>query len=258
MFERFSDDARAVVVLAQEEAHQLRHDYIGTEHLLLGLLRDQGPVGEVLGSLGIFVDAAREEVVRLVGDRPVHGARSIPFTPRAKKVLELAVRESLHLRNERVEPGHLLLGIVDENEGVAMAVLEQFRLDGQSVREALGARISPADERWERRSGPVSSRLLRRGPRRAARVVEERESRLLKERVATELEGLTTYAEAVAEQHRRDRSRSIATERAYISGSLTTLFHLGLISQEEHALWMEKLLEMSPPDEATGRFTQTD
>jgi ATP-dependent Clp protease ATP-binding subunit ClpA len=111
MFERFTERARQVVVLAQDESRMLKHNYIGTEHILLGLLREEhGQAARVLGSLGITVEEVRAQVVRIVGlgDEPTEA--NIPFTPRAKKVLELALREALSLGHDYIGTEHILLG----------------------------------------------------------------------------------------------------------------------------------------------------
>jgi len=138
VFERFNESARQLVVLAQDEARALRHNYIGTEHILLGLLREQeGLAARVLGSLGITLDEVRARVVRIVGqgDDPTTG--QIPFTPRAKKVLELSLREALSLGYQYIGTEHILLGIVRENEGVAARILLDFDADAEKIREKI-------------------------------------------------------------------------------------------------------------------------
>src|SRR5690349_21499169 len=124
MFERFTERARRVVVFAQEEARDLNHNYIGTEHLLLGLMRDADSVAvRALRELDIGQDAVREQVTEIIGrgKRPPSG--HIPFTPRAKKVLELSLREALQLNHNYIGTEHILLGLVGEGEGVAAQVL---------------------------------------------------------------------------------------------------------------------------------------
>src|SRR4051812_26594165 len=124
MFERFTERARQVVVLAQEEARTLKHNYIGTEHILLGLLREEeGLAARVLESLDITVERVRAQVVRIVGSGEEVTSGQIPFTPRAKKVLELALREALSLGHNYIGTEHILLGLVRENEGVAARIL---------------------------------------------------------------------------------------------------------------------------------------
>src|SRR4051794_7350331 len=115
MFERFTERARQVVVLAQDEARELRHNYIGTEHLLLGLLREEdGLAARVLATVDITIEEVRTQVARIVGQGDEVSAGQIPFTPRAKKVLELALREGLTLGHNFIGTEHLLLGLVRE------------------------------------------------------------------------------------------------------------------------------------------------
>lgn len=138
MFERFTERSRQVMVLAQEEARTLSHDYIGTEHLLLGLLREEeGLAARVLDNLGIAVERTRAQIVRIVG--PGEGARrdQIPFTPRAKKVCDLAVREALALGHNYIGTEHLLLGLVRESEGVAARILLDFDADSEKIRNEV-------------------------------------------------------------------------------------------------------------------------
>ena len=144
MFERFTEGARQVVALAQEEAVALGHNYIGTEHLLLGLLReDEGVAARVLASLGMDVEGTRVQVARIVGEGTEATFAQIPFTPRTKKVLELALRESLRLGDDYIGSGHLLLGLVREGEGVANRILRDAGAEAAHVRkqvvEALAA-----------------------------------------------------------------------------------------------------------------------
>ena len=135
MFERFTAQAREVIVLAQEEAVALRHNYIGTEHLLLGLLRiDDGPAARVFSSFGVTLDEARRMVARVVGPGEVEPAGQIPFTPRSKNVLELAFREALRLQSSDVGPEHILLGLAREGEGVAARILLDLGADERAVR----------------------------------------------------------------------------------------------------------------------------
>ena len=116
MFERFTERARQVVVLAQDEARALKHNYIGTEHILLGLLREEeGLAARVLESLDITVEEVRAQVARIVGQGDEVTTGQIPFTPRAKKVLELALREALSLGHNYIGTEHILLGLVREN-----------------------------------------------------------------------------------------------------------------------------------------------
>jgi ATP-dependent Clp protease ATP-binding subunit ClpC len=120
MFERFTDPARRVVVLAQEQARLLNHNYIGTEHLLLGLLREgDGVAAKALRALGISLEAVRAQVEATVGQGLRAPTGHIPFTPRAKQVLEVSLREALQLGHSSIDTEHILLGILREGEGVA-------------------------------------------------------------------------------------------------------------------------------------------
>jgi ATP-dependent Clp protease ATP-binding subunit ClpA len=138
MFERFTDRARRVVVLAQEEARMLNHNYIGTEHLLLGLVHEgHGVAAEALESLGIGLEAVRQQVEQIIGRGNQAPSGHIPFTPRAKKVTELALREADALGNGHVDTEHLLLGLVREGDGVAAQVLARLGGDLNSVRQQV-------------------------------------------------------------------------------------------------------------------------
>ena len=160
VFERFTERARQVVVLAQEEARALKHSYIGTEHILLGLLREQeGLAARVLESLDITLERVRGEVVRIVGSGEEFPAGQIPFPPRAKQVLELALREALSLGHNYIGTEHILLGLVRENEGVAARILLDFDADSEKIRNEVirmlsGRGAGPAgepewDETWQ-------------------------------------------------------------------------------------------------------------
>jgi len=136
MFERFTDRARRVVVLAQEEARFLNHNYIGTEHILLGLTH-QGVAAEALQSLGISLEAVRAQVEEIIGRGVQEPVGHIPFTPRAKKVLELSLREALQLGHNYIGTQHILLGLIREGEGVAAQVLVKLGADLSRVRQQV-------------------------------------------------------------------------------------------------------------------------
>jgi ATP-dependent Clp protease ATP-binding subunit ClpC len=143
VFERFTSAAREAVVLAQDEARELRHNYLGTEHLLLGLLRqEEGLAAQVLASLEITIEEVRAKVVGIVGEGYEVTAGEIPFTPRAKKVLDLALREARQLADGNIGTEHILLALVLETEGVAARILLAADADPWTVRakvlEALG------------------------------------------------------------------------------------------------------------------------
>src|SRR5438128_1149842 len=138
MFERFTDRARRVVVLAQEEARMLNHNYIGTEHILLGLIHEgEGVAAKALESLGISLEAVREKVEETIGPAGAATTGSPPFTPRAKKVLELSLREALQLGHNYIGTEHMLLGLVREGEGVAAQVLVNLGADLSRVRQQV-------------------------------------------------------------------------------------------------------------------------
>ncbi len=138
MFERFTDRARRVVVLAQEEARVLNHDFIGTEHILLGLIREGEGVGaKALESLGISLAAARNQVREIVGPRETSPSGHIPFTPRAKKALELSLREALELGHDYIGTEHILLGVISVADGVAAQVLTRQGVDVSRVRQQV-------------------------------------------------------------------------------------------------------------------------
>ena len=135
MFERFTDRARRVVVLAQEEARRLRHNHIGTEHILLGLiLEEDGVAGRALRALDIGGDQVRNDVEEIVGRGEETPGSHIPFTPHAKKVLELSLREALGLQHNYIGTEHILLGLIREGEGVAARVLAGRGARLESVR----------------------------------------------------------------------------------------------------------------------------
>ncbi|HEX3826084.1 MAG TPA: ATP-dependent Clp protease ATP-binding subunit [Sporichthyaceae bacterium] len=138
MFERFTDRARRVVVLAQEEARMLNHNYIGTEHILLGLIHEgEGVAAKALESLGISLEAVRSQVEEIIGQGQQAPSGHIPFTPRAKKVLELSLREALQLGHNYIGTEHILLGLIREGEGVAAQVLVKLGADLNRVRQQV-------------------------------------------------------------------------------------------------------------------------
>jgi ATP-dependent Clp protease ATP-binding subunit ClpC len=165
MFEMFTDRARRVVVLAQEEARMLNHNYIGTEHLLLGLGHEgDGVAAQALESLGIRQEAVRQQVEQIVGRGQHAPAGHIPFTPRAKKVLELAKRESDHLDDGFIGTEHLLLALIREGGGVACQVLVQLGADLDRVRQQV---VLLLPDRTERGPARPASRMGKRARSRA-------------------------------------------------------------------------------------------
>ena len=143
MFERFTDRARRVVVLAQDEARLLNHNYIGTEHILLGLIHENEGVGaKALEALGVTLDAVREQVRDIIGEGNQTPSGHIPFTPRAKKVLELSLREALQLGHNYIGTEHILLGLLREGEGTAVKVLSRLKAEPSAVRQEVIERLS--------------------------------------------------------------------------------------------------------------------
>ena len=178
MFERFTDRARRVVVLAQEEARLLNHNYIGTEHILLGLIHEgEGVAAKALESLGISLEAVRNQVEEIIGQGGSSPSGHIPFTPRAKKVLELSLREALQLGHNYIGTEHILLGLIREGEGVAAPGAREARRRPQPGPSAghpaavgllrFRLRIGEARARRAARPGPAT----RPAPPPAVRVV---------------------------------------------------------------------------------------
>jgi ATP-dependent Clp protease ATP-binding subunit ClpA len=166
MFERFTPHARHVVVLAQEEARKLRHNYIGTEHIVLGLLGERdGLASRVLASFGMSLEDARQEVTSIVQVGKAEPAGHIPFTPRAKKTLELALREALQLRHNSIDTEHVLLGVLREGDGVGAQVLKRhagllaIRMAVLDVVPAAPAETTKL-RRWARRHSAESSEAV--------------------------------------------------------------------------------------------------
>ena len=172
MFERFTDRARRVVVLAQEEARMLSHNYIGTEHILLGLIHEgEGVAARTLESMNISLEAVRRQIEEIIGHGQATPTGHIPFTPRAKKVLELSLRESLQLGANYIGTEHILLGLIREGEGVAAEVLQKLGADLNRVRQTViqvlsgypaaseeipttGSTPASGTKRWTPASGP--------------------------------------------------------------------------------------------------------
>jgi len=181
MFERFTERARQVVVLAQEEARDLKHNYIGTEHLLLGLLREgDGVAARVLGALEVSLQDVRGEIMRIVGEGEHEAQGQIPFTPRAKKVLELALREALSLGHNYIGTEHILLGLVRESEGVAARILNDLDADGDRIRQEVMRVLSGPSRRAQKpgaaaatAAGKKSSKVLDQFGRNLTKYAEE-------------------------------------------------------------------------------------
>ncbi len=159
MFERFTSQSRRVVVMAQEEARKLNHGWIGTEHLLLGLLAEgQDTAARVLASADITLEAVRREVEAVVGRGEQPPSGHIPFTPRAKKCLELSLREALQRGDNYIGTGHLLLGVMHEGQGVAVNVLEKLGANLGQLRERVMLELENQPEEQDLPGEPVQLR----------------------------------------------------------------------------------------------------
>ena len=174
MFERFTDQARRIVVLAQEEARMLNHNYIGTEHILLALIHEgTGTAARALESLGITEEAARQQVAEIVGRGQQEPPRGhIPFTPRAKKTLELSLREAIALGNNFIGSEHILLGLIREGDNPASQVLNGLGVEPNRVRQEVIRRVSARRVVEE----PAARHATPRGPKR--KLASELHSRL--------------------------------------------------------------------------------
>jgi ATP-dependent Clp protease ATP-binding subunit ClpC len=173
VFERFTDRAQRVVVLAQEEARMLNHNYLGTEHILLGLIGEgEGVAAKALESLGISLEAVRQQVEKIIGQGQQAPSGHIPFTPRAKKVMELASREALQLGHNYIGTEHILLGLIREGEGVAAQVLVKLGADMNRVRQQVIQLLHGYQGKEPAEYGP------RRGKRARARLMDEALARI--------------------------------------------------------------------------------
>jgi ATP-dependent Clp protease ATP-binding subunit ClpA len=150
MFERFTTQSRRVVVLAQEEARMLDHNYIGTEHLLLGLLHEgQGSAARALEAAGVTLDAAREQITSIIGRGEQQASGHIPFTPRAKKSLELSLREALQLGDGYIGTAHILLGLIRQGDNTAIKVLGQLGADAKDLRARVAQEMRDHPEQGQ-------------------------------------------------------------------------------------------------------------
>jgi ATP-dependent Clp protease ATP-binding subunit ClpC len=219
MFERFTDRARRVVVLAQEEARMLNHNYIGTEHILLGLLHEgEGVAARALESLGISREAVRQQVEEIIGQGQQAPAGHIPFTPRAKRVLELSLRESLQLGHQYIGTEHILLGLIREGEGVAAQVLVRLGADLNRVRQQVIQLLH--GPRGAEREGSAAAPRERGLPPEVAARLDAIDSRLsaVERRAGTGPD--TTELDQQIEQAQRDREAAIDAQEYERAGSL--------------------------------------
>ncbi len=211
MFERFTDRARRVVVLAQEEAKMLNHDYVGTEHILVALIREGGGVAaQALESLGITEETARQQVAEIVGPgEPGQERGHLPFTPRAKKVVQLSMREAIALGHAYIGTEHILLGLIRADDGVAIRVLNGLGVDPNRVRQQVIQLVSARRVQEE----PGTGRAAGRGKRKLLSELRGRLDALdwrlsvLEQRVGTS-PGLAQLDQEIT-QVRRDKESAI-------------------------------------------------
>jgi ATP-dependent Clp protease ATP-binding subunit ClpA len=240
MFERFTDRARRVIVLAQEEARLLNHNYIGTEHILLGLAHEgQGVAARALESLGIQLQALRSQVEQVIGQGQQAPTGHIPFTPRAKKVLELSLRESQQLGHNYIGTEHLLLGLIREGEGVAAQVLVKLGADLSRVRQQVIQLLSgyaggkEAAEQAGARTRPVHMTVpedLREAEEQLAELRRQKEAAIMSqdfERAAALRDEERELLERLAEREREWRAgvdlEAVVQENQRLSGEVQRL-----------------------------------
>ena len=214
MFERFTDRARRVVVLAQEEARMLNHPHVGTEHVLIALIREGGGVAaQALGALGVTEEAARQQVEEIVGPgQPGSQQGHLPFTPQGKKALQLSLREAIALGHAYIGTEHILLGLIRADEGVAIRVLNGLGVDPASVRQKVIQLVSARRIQEE----PGSGRVTGRGKRKLVSELRDRLNSLewrlsvLEQRVGTAPD-LGQLDQEIA-QVRRDKESAIEAQ----------------------------------------------
>jgi ATP-dependent Clp protease ATP-binding subunit ClpC len=213
MFERFTDRARRVVVLAQEEARMLEHDYIGTEHLLLGLIHEgEGVAAKALTALGVDLDTLRREVEALAGRGHGPTPGHIPFTPQAKQVLELALRESVQLGHDYIGTEHILLGVVRVGEGPGAEVLQQRGVELDAVRQEVIRLLHGHEVREGRRGRRITwTRSTRPGGEGASLEDISRQLQMLGARLTAIEEKL-----GIEESPERQRLRQVDAELARV------------------------------------------
>jgi ATP-dependent Clp protease ATP-binding subunit ClpA len=232
MFERFTDRARRVVVLAQEEARLLNHDYIGTEHLLLGLAHEgQGVAAKALELLGIRLEVLRPQVESIIGRGQWAPSGHIPFTPRAKTVLELSLRESKQLGHNYIGTEHILLGLIREGEGVAAQVLVKLGADQARVRQQVIQLLSGSA------GGPEAAAGTRLGRMKVPEDLREAEEQLAlvrrQKEAAIDAEDFTRAAAL------RDQERQLLGRLAEREGEWTAGVDLDAVIEENQRLHSE-------------------
>jgi ATP-dependent Clp protease ATP-binding subunit ClpA len=231
MFERFTDRARRVVVLAQEEARLLNHNYVGTEHVLLGLIREsQGVAAKALESLGISLEAVRTQVEEIIGQGQMAPTGHIPFTPRAKKVLELSLREAKQLGHDYIGTEHILLGLIREGEGVAAQVLVRLGADQARVRQQVIGLLSSSA------GGEVGARarLVRMTVPEELRQAEEQLAQVRRDKEAAIQAQDFEQAATLRDQERQLLTKLAEREQEWMAG-----VDLAAVIQENHKLHSE-------------------
>jgi ATP-dependent Clp protease ATP-binding subunit ClpC len=257
VFERFTDRARRVVVLALEEARFLNHSHIGTEHLLLGLIHEsEGVAAMALESLGISLEAVRAEVAKVVGRGKQPPTGHIPFTPRAKKVLELSLREATQLNHDYIGTEHILLGLIREGEGVAAQVLFKVGASLARVRQQV-IQLLGGSTGGEGAAEPAGARtrLVRMTVPAELREAEEQLVQVRREKMAAIHRGDVEQAAGLRDKERRLLTRLAEQQRAWTAG-----VDLAAVIQENQHLHreVERLRELLgrhgiEPDGGTGQ-----
>jgi ATP-dependent Clp protease ATP-binding subunit ClpA len=219
VFERFTDRARRVVVLAQEEARLLNHNYIGTEHILLGLIHEgEGVAARALESLDISLEAVRAEVTEIIGQGQSPPTGHIPFTPRAKKVLELSLREALELGHDYIGTEHILLGLLREGEGVAAQVLVKLGASLDRVRQVVVQLLSGYTGEVVAEQEEVRTVLVRMTVPAELREAEEQLAQVRQEKQAAIDRGDFEQAAGLRDKERRLLTHVAEQERAWTTG----------------------------------------
>ena len=220
MFERFTDRARRVVVLAQEEARLLNHNYIDTEHLLIGLIHEgEGVAATALESLGISLEAVRAQVEEIIGQGERAPSGRIPFTPRAKKVLELSLREALQFGHNYIGTEHILLGLIREGEGVAAQVLVKLGGDLSRVRQQVIQLLSGyAGGAAAAEQAGARTRLVRMTVPEELREAEEQLAQVQRDKEAAIDAEDFEQAAVLRDTERELLTRAVERERAWTAG----------------------------------------
>jgi ATP-dependent Clp protease ATP-binding subunit ClpC len=235
VFERFTDRARRAVVLAQEEARLLNHNYIGTEHILLGLIHEgEGVAAKALESLGISLQAVRREVEEIIGQGQSAPTAHIPFTPRAKKVLELSLREALQLGHNYIGTEHILLGLIREGEGVAAQVLVTVGASLDRVRQQVTQLLSGSTGEVAPEPAGARTQLVRMTVPAELREVEEQLAQVRREKMAAIDRGDFEQAAGLRDKERQLLTRLAEQQRAWTAG-----VDLAAVIQENQQLHRE-------------------